>query len=267
MNSILLVGAGKMGAALLRGWSQLSDFQTMVIDPTAHQSDDDDPERVTRHQNLSEIPPAQLQPDAIVFAVKPQSFAEVLPDYQPLIARTQPLVISIAAGVPIARIRSLSKARAILRTMPNLPATVGRGVTALLAEGCTRPQLHLAETLMKAVGTIEWLKSESQFDAVTALSGSGPAYVFLLAEAMASAGATLGLEPELAARLAQATVVGASELLARSDYDPETLRHQVTSKGGTTAAALEILMQPNGVPQLLTKAMTAARDRSVELGK
>src|SRR5262249_8695987 len=157
---------------------------------------------------------------------------------------------------------------AIVRAMPNMPASIGRGITVAVPNARVPPaQRDLVDTLLSAIGSVEWTADESLLDAVTALSGSGPAYIFLLAECMAQAGAAAGLPPALAERLANATVAGAGELLGQSVIDAATLRQSVTSPGGTTAAALEILMSERGLQPLLTEAIAAATRRSRQLAK
>src|SRR5690606_27628266 len=179
-----------------------------------------------------------------------------------------PLLVSILAGKRIADLRARAPGvGAILRAMPNLPASIGRGATAVVAESALSPRRReIADALLGAVGSVEWLEDERLIDAATALSGSGPAYVFHLVEAMAAAGAAAGLPADLAMRLARATVEGAGELLAQSPLTAETLRSNVTSPGGTTAAALEVLMRPkSGLTDLMTEAIAAARRRAEEL--
>ena len=266
-KTVLLVGTGKMGFALLEGWSIEADYSIVAIDPVAPDFDELLGRQPIFYNSFNDYKHGFHQPAVIVFAVKPQTFPEVLSQYRDQVTDYQPLVISIAAGITVETIRNLTGAKAVVRAMPNLPATVGAGVSALLGVGCSKSQLKLAKDLMEAAGSVEWLEQESDFDAVTALSGSGPAYVFLLAEYMAEVGEELGLKPDIAARLAMNTVIGSGELLFQSEDGPTTLRKKVTSKGGTTAAALEVLMREGGLKQELRNALTAARDRSKELGK
>jgi len=218
--------------------------------------------KIAHNPDPKKIPP----PAAIVLAVKPQIAAEVAPQLAPLV-KPKTVVISIMAGKTIAFLeRALPAFAAIVRAMPNLPASIGRGITVAVAnkrvDGIART---LADDLLAAVGSVEWIDDERLLDAVTAVSGSGPAYVFLLAESLAKAGAAAGLPANLAARLAQATVAGAGELMHRSDLDAAKLRENVTSAGGTTAAALEVLMAADGLDPLLKKAIAAAARRSREL--
>jgi pyrroline-5-carboxylate reductase len=203
---------------------------------------------------------------AIVIAVKPQSAPEALPPLARYIDKAT-LVLSIMAGRTIGFLeKSLPGGTAIVRAMPNTPAAIGRGISVAVANAkISKRQRKQASDLLAAIGKVEWVPDEALMDAVTALSGSGPAYIFLLAECMARAGVTAGLPPELATRLARETVAGSAELLHRSDLDAATLRQNVTSPGGTTAAALEILMGPGGFDQLLTQAIAAATQRSRDL--
>ncbi|MBM3523484.1 MAG: pyrroline-5-carboxylate reductase, partial [Alphaproteobacteria bacterium] len=210
--------------------------------------------------------PATLQPSVIVLATKPQIMDEVVPRYRTM-ATGGALVISIAAGKTIDYFaRQLGAESAIIRTMPNTPAQVGRGVTVCCASArVSATQRRTAEALMKAVGDVGWVEDESLIDAVTAVSGSGPAYVFLLAECMHRAGVEAGLPDALAAQLARATVAGSGELLHHSTESAATLRQNVTSPNGTTAAALSVLMAGDGLQPLLTRAVAAAKRRSQEL--
>ena len=211
-------------------------------------------------------PEAPQAADAFVLAVKPQALAAAAPSLQALAGRDT-LVVSVVAGKTIAELAArFPAARAFVRVMPNTPAAVGRGAAAGAANpAVSQQQRGWTERLMRAVGMFEWVEDEALIDAVTALSGSGPAYAFALVEAMAKAGEAVGLAPELAMRLARATVEGAGELMAREPATPAaTLRQNVTSPGGTTAAALGVLQ--GGLEPLLVRAVTAARDRARELG-
>jgi pyrroline-5-carboxylate reductase len=206
------------------------------------------------------------QPDALVLAVKPQSLDSAGPVVDPIVG-PETVVVSILAGKTIADLRSrIPKARAFVRAMPNLPASVRRGATGAYAGlEVSEAQRAVANTLLGSVGLVEWLPSEALIDAVTALSGSGPAYVFHLVECLAKAGEAAGLPADLAGRLARATVMGAGQLLERSELPPETLRRNVTSPGGTTEAALEVLMARNGLEPLMIAAVAAAKRRAGEL--
>jgi pyrroline-5-carboxylate reductase len=263
-GTLVLVGAGKMGAAMLEGWLALG------LDPTKLVVIEPQPSRELLAQSARGVrlnPPSRdLHAAAIVVAVKPQIAAEAMPALVSLIDAGT-VVVSIMAGRTLAFLEgALPGHTAIVRAMPNLPAAVGRGITAAIANPQTAPnQQQLADRLLGATGAVEWIGDESWMDAVTALSGSGPAYVFLLTESLARAGAAAGLPADLADRLARATVVGAAELLSRSPLDAASLRVNVTSSGGTTAAALDVLMGPAGLDPLMEKAVAAATRRSREL--
>ncbi|MGI9404856.1 MAG: pyrroline-5-carboxylate reductase, partial [Hyphomicrobiaceae bacterium] len=206
-------------------------------------------------------------PDIVILAVKPQLMDNVLPSVTRHVG-FDTLVVSVAAGRSVASLRRhLAEDTAIIRAMPNTPAAVGRGITGAYAtEEVTREQGQTCEALLRAVGEVVWVDQEILIDAVTGVSGSGPAYVFHLVEAMAAAGEKMGLAPDVAMKLARTTVTGAGELLHQSDEDAATLRQNVTSPGGTTAAALEILMNEEyGFGPLLTAAIHAAKTRAGEL--
>ena len=260
--TLTLAGCGRMGGALLRGWLDggLPAALVHVVDPHL----DDDTVAFCRERGVSLDQPATA-PQALVLAVKPQTFAAA-PGAFALLARPETLVVSILAGKTLANLRSgLPHAAAIVRAMPNLPAAVGRGASGLAGEAALTPaQRALATTLMTSVGLVEWVE-ESLIDAVTALSGSGPAYVFLMVEALAAAGAAAGLPEDVALRLARSTIEGAGALLQADARSPMALREAVTSPGGTTAAALDVLRAPEGLEALMTRAVAAARHRASEL--
>lgn len=267
---LLLIGCGKMGASLARGWARANIGTIDIIDPNP--LPDDLAPAITRYiQNLISLPPIPHPYAAIILAVKPTQINDVCADIsaRPDLYGSHTIILSIAAGRTVSSIQStLPPVGAIIRAMPNLPASVSRGITALY----TNPQTptaarDLAHHLCAAVGDAVWIDDEDLIDAVTALSGSGPAYVFLLIEEMARAGASLGLAPETAMMLARQTVIGAAELAHQSpDIPAHALRNNVTSPNGTTEAALKILMHDqNGMADLFTRALTAARDRSREL--
>jgi pyrroline-5-carboxylate reductase len=259
---LLLVGAGKMGMAMLDGWLSrgLGPKKIVVLEPQPHASI-----KALARRGLKLNPKGKMDAAVIVIAVKPQSAAEVVPMLGGYVAKTT-LVVSIMAGRTITYLENTLPGAAIVRAMPNTPAAIGRGITTAVGNARVSPrQRKLASSLLAAIGAVEWVDDEALMDAVTALSGSGPAYVFLLAEAMTKAGIAAGLPADLAARLARETVAGSGELLRRSDLDAATLRQNVTSPGGTTAAALEILMGPGGFNELLTKAIAAATRRGREL--
>jgi len=262
MTEVLLIGCGRMGGSLLKGWRESGIVdRPLVVDPAMPSLDG-----VTVAAALSDLP--DPLPRTILLAVKPQMMDQALP---PLAARLPDgaLVISIAAGKTIAYLadRLGSKAR-IVRTMPNTPAAIGRGITVCCAgPGVDATGRDLADRLMRAVGAVAWIDDETLMHAVTALSGSGPAYVFLLIEALTAAGVAAGLPPDLAASLARATVSGSGELARLSPDDPAKLRADVTSPGGTTAAALGVLMAKGGLTDLMTRAVAAATARSQELAR
>ena len=261
---ILLVGCGKMGSALLNGWlSQGTPAgQVSVVEPMLP----DLPDGVSGYAEAAALA-ADYRPAAVVFAVKPQSMDDVLPAYAKY-AGPETVFLSIAAGKPIGYFEAALADGAIVRAMPNTPAAVGRGITVLCANArVSAAQRTLCTRLMESVGEVAWIDDEALMDAVTGLSGSGPAYVFHLVEAMAAAGEAAGLSKDLASQLARATVAGSGELLTQSPEPAGTLRENVTSPGGTTAAALEVLMGPNGLTQLMTAAIARATERSRELAQ
>jgi pyrroline-5-carboxylate reductase len=260
---LLLVGAGKMGQAMLEGWLArgLSTNKLVVLEPQPAESVQ---ALTTRGVALNPASPPRAA--AAVIAVKPQTAPEAVPRLARQIA-PDAFVLSIMAGRTLSFLRAnLPAGTALVRAMPNTPAAIGRGITVACASAeVTTGQRELAAGLLAAIGSVEWVDDEGLMDAVTALSGSGPAYVFLLTEAMTKAGIAAGLPPALAQRLARETVAGSGELMHRSPLDAATLRQNVTSPGGTTAAALEVLMGPNGFDRLLTDAIAAATRRSREL--
>jgi pyrroline-5-carboxylate reductase len=267
-GQLLLVGAGKMGSAMLDGWlvRGLSPKKIAVIEPQPGKAVKALARRGLR-LNAKTGPKAKAEPaTAIVIAVKPQTAPEAVPPLGLHVSRST-LVLSIMAGRTLRFLQdTLPTGSAIVRAMPNTPAAIGRGITVAVANAkVSARQRKLATDLLAAIGKVEWVADEALIDAVTALSGSGPAYVFLLSEAMTKAGIAAGLPTELAAKLARETVAGSGELLHRSELDAATLRQNVTSPGGTTAAALEVLMGPGGFDELLSKAIAAATRRSREL--
>jgi len=265
---LVLVGAGKMGGALLEGWLRLGlDPQRVaVLEPQAS------PQISALAQRGLQLNPdthALADAAAIVVAVKPQVAAQVLPLLAPMIGPST-VVVSIMAGRTLQFIagalkRASNKSCAVVRAMPNTPAAIGRGITVAVPRHASDAQRALADRLLAATGSVEWIEDEALMDAVTAVSGSGPAYVFLLAEALSQAAVAAGLPPALAAKLARETVAGAGELLRRAELDAAELRRNVTSPGGTTAAALDVLMGGDGLAALLTRAVAAATARSREL--
>jgi pyrroline-5-carboxylate reductase len=262
-GTLVLLGAGKMGHAMLDGWLArgLAPRKITVLEPQSGKAI-----RALARRELRLNPKAPSQASAIVIAVKPQSAAEALPAVRDYVGKAT-LALSIMAGRTLRFLQdALPPDTAIVRAMPNTPAAIGRGITVATANAQVSARQHKqASDLLAAIGGVEWVRDEALMDAVTAVSGSGPAYVFLLAEAMTQAGIAAGLPAELAARLARETVAGSGELLHRSDLDAATLRQNVTSPGGTTAAALAVLMGPGGFDDLLTRAIDAATRRSREL--
>jgi pyrroline-5-carboxylate reductase len=265
-GTILLVGAGKMGGALLEGWLALGvgARKITVIEPNPAS---EIAALVEQGVRLNPPQDAVGEVAALVLAVKPQIAPEVV---QPLraLAAASTVVLSIMAGRTLQFLENAFPGAALVRAMPNTPAAIGRGITVAVPNArVSADQRQMVHALLGAVGAVEWVADETVLDAVTALSGSGPAYVFLLAEAMAKAGTAAGLPRQLAETLARATVAGSGELLQRSALDPATLRQNVTSPGGTTAAALEILMAKDGLEALLTRAIAAATERSRALAQ
>src|ERR1700688_966509 len=254
-----------MGGAMLSGWLArgLDAKRVAVIEP---QPSDEIGALVTKGIHLNPSPKQIGTVATLVIALKPQTFGvagSVLKSF----TGPSTLVVSIMAGTTIASIAAACGG-SVVRAMPNTPAAIGRGITvAVAAANVSAAQRAVADSLLRAIGLVEWIDDEKLMDAVTAVSGSGPAYIFLLAEELARAGVEAGLPPELATRLARETVAGSGEVLHRSELASATLRQNVTSPGGTTAAALEVLMGPDGLQSLLTRAVAAATKRSKELAK
>ena len=266
---VVLLGAGKMGGAMLSGWlaSGLSGDLVHVLDPLPSGELRAQLETHGGHHNTPVDVLAKLSPAVVVLAVKPQVMGDILPRLAKLVG-PETVFLSIAAGLSIAQLDGfLGGGACLVRTMPNTPASVGRGVTAMVAnERVSEDMTALCADLLSAIGEVVVLDDEALIDAVTAVSGSGPAYVFHMVEAMASAGVALGLPAEMAMVLARKTIEGSGEMMRQLDTSAGELRQNVTSPGGTTAAALDVLMGPHGLSELMGKALTAARDRSKELG-
>lgn len=263
---LVLLGCGKMGSALLAGWLDRgvrADAVT-ILEPAASPWVQD-----LVRQGLTLNGTLPVRPAICILAVKPQMMGAALPVLRAL-GNGSTVFLSIAAGTPISAFASaLGQETPIVRAMPNTPAAVGHGITALIGNArASSDDLEMAETLLRAIGETVRLEDEGQMDAVTGVSGSGPAYVFHLIETLAAAGEAEGLSADLALKLAKATVAGAGDLAEKSAEDPAQLRRNVTSPGGTTAAALEVLMDPEtGFPDLLRRGVAAAANRSRELGK
>ncbi|WP_249159222.1 pyrroline-5-carboxylate reductase [Bradyrhizobium jicamae] len=254
-----------MGGAMLTGWlaQGLAPDRVIVIDPYASAEIS---ALAAKGVRINPSPADIGTVDTLVVAVKPQSFREAGAALKAFVGSAT-LVVSIMAGTTIAALEDVCGGM-VVRAMPNTPAAIGRGITvAVPAKSVTSAQRATTDALLRATGLVEWVDDESLMDAVTAVSGSGPAYVFLLAEELARAGVAAGLPEQLATTLARATVAGSGELLHRSDLPSATLRQNVTSPGGTTAAALEVLMATEGLQPLMTKAIAAATKRSKELAK
>ncbi len=255
-----------MGGALLAGWLERGLARRLVVvEPGPGAAGFAGRPGVERLSDAAAIAP-DLQPAVVVLAVKPQGMAQVLPPYRRF-ADAGALFLSIAAGKTLGFFaRALGEAASVVRAMPNTPASIGRGIAVASANARVRPeQRRIAEALLAAVGEVGWVEDEALLDAVTAVSGSGPAYVFLLIECLARAGVAAGLPEALAERLARATVAGSGELAQRSAESAASLRENVTSPGGTTRAALDVLMAADGLDPLLRRAILAATKRSREL--
>ena len=265
-TKIILVGGGKMGSALVSGWikSGISKGNLLVIEPARENAAQLQKKLGVKVLKDSKAITASFKPDIVVFAVKPQVMGEVAPNYKKFKGA---VFLSIAAGKTIGYFeKRLGKDAAIVRAMPNLPATIGRGITAMVAnKNASKQQKDACFSVMEAVGKVLWLKQESQLDAVTAVSGSGPAYVFYFLEAIVRAGTELGLDEATARKLACKTFSGAAKLAGNSKDNLADLRKQVTSPGGTTEAALKILMEGDGVGKAIVQAIKAAEKRSAEL--
>ena len=264
MTNLLLIGAGNMGYAMLSRWAKLEGLTCWVVDAA-------EPARMRAAQigvaafaDIAELPPIAF--DVAILATKPQGAVAAVSDHRAKLSASA-LLISVAAGVTSQSISAAAPGLAVIRAMPNTPAMIGAGMsvcypTPLVSEA----QKQMAEHLLASVGLVEFVTDERLLDAVTAVSGSGPAYVFHFIEALTRAGEAAGLEPGLALRLAKQTVLGAAELAKQSDASPSDLRQMVTSPNGTTAAALSVLMrEENGLAELMLAAVEKARARSVEL--
>ena len=268
---LLLVGCGKMGGALLNGWlaQGIAAGSVTLVEPQAALSARFAAQgvgAVVAAGALAAELPAELAPAVVVLAIKPQQIGAALPDYARF-ARPGTVFLSIVAGKTIGNFEAvLGAAAAIVRAMPNTPAAVGRGMTVLCANGrVSAAQREVCGALLAAVGETAWVENEALLDPVTAVSGGGPAYVFLLIECLAEAGVAAGLPVDLAMRLARVTVAGAGELVHQAEAPAAILRENVTSPGGTTLEALKVLMAPDGLQPLMTRAIAEATRRSREL--
>ncbi len=266
VGPVMLVGAGKMGLALAQGWldSGLPPANLVLVDPqpsAAARELADDYGLVINNEAVG------LQPNVLVLAVKPQVMDPVLAGLSPVIGN-HTLAISIAAGIDLKRLTQGLGMGSVVRSMPNTPAQIGKGITgAVAAVEVSQASRGVADALLRAAGPVVWLDDESQIDAVTAVSGSGPAYVFHLVEALAEAARQQGLPSLIADRLARQTVIGSAALLEADPAPPSVLRENVTSPNGTTAAALSVLMGEGGLTDLIGRTVEAARQRSEELGR
>jgi pyrroline-5-carboxylate reductase len=267
IGPVVLIGAGKMGLALARGWIKagLPPESLVLVDPQPGDAARD----FARDAGVRLVSsPAGVLVAVLVLAVKPQVMTDVLAEIRPVVGR-QTLVISIAAGISIKTIRDGLGSDRVIRTMPNTPAQLGKGISgAIPGPGATARDRMVGEALLAAAGDVIWLESEAQIDVVTAVSGSGPAYLFHFVEALAAAAVRQGFDEAQAVRLARQTVIGAAALMEAEGATPiATLRQNVTSPKGTTEAALGVLMGPKGLTSLMEKTVMAARLRSEELGR
>ena len=266
IGPVMLVGAGKMGLALARGWldAGLPPNHLLLVDPAPSPAAQQLAEDFGLNLNTDA---SGLLPNVLVLAVKPQVMDPVMESLLPIIG-SHTLAISIAAGIDIARLsRGLDMGR-VIRTMPNTPAQIGKGITGAVAGAeVSAEDREVAEALLRAAGPVVWFEDESQLDAVTAVSGSGPAYVFHLVEALAEAARRQGLPDAIAEQLARQTVIGSAALLEADPAPPAVLRQNVTSPNGTTQAGLAVLMGEPGLVDLIDRTVDAARKRSEELGR
>jgi pyrroline-5-carboxylate reductase len=265
--SVALIGAGQMGGALVRGWIEAvrkgGGLTLTVLEPNF----DKELERALEEAGAVLNPPETTHVDVVVLAVKPQMFKEAAETARAFVG-PRTLVLSVMAGITLQALTRVMRAERVVRAMPNTPGQIGRGVTAyVMSAACGPEDRALVEQLLSPLGSVEPIQTERLMDVVTAVSGSGPAYVFLLAEVLAIAGEQEGLDKETAARLATQTVAGAGALLLDGGDTPGNLRKQVTSPGGTTQAALDVLQSADGLAPVLRRAVAAAVRRSRELGQ
>lgn len=266
IGSLILVGAGQMGSALAKGWLAhgMPGSALTLVDPSPRE----ETVEFAKAQGASLVEKMPDAPaDALVLAVKPQIVEQVMAQIKPDIG-SETLVLSVVAGYSLATLSEHLGTARIVRTMPNTPAQVGKGVTGAVAgDGVSEQNKLMADAIFGASGRAVWLDEESQIDALTAVSGSGPAYVFLMAEAMAAAGVAEGLDPETAMVLARQTIIGAAALMDADPREAAVLRKNVTSPNGVTAEALAVLMAKPGLAELMGRAIRAARLRNKELGE
>lgn len=265
-GTVLVIGAGKMAMAMIKGWlAEGLPSKNIILYHAAPSARTIAVAAEYDLQLVNEVP--SLEPRLIMLSVKPQMFGDIYPIVQKA-AGANTVLLSVAAGISLSAIEGETKSTRVVRAMPNTPSQVGKGVTGLVASaGATEADRTLATDLMRASGEVVWLNDEQDMDALTVVSGSGPAYVFYLVEAMAAAGVAEGLSADQAMRLARQTVIGAAALMEQDPTDAATLRQNVTSKAGVTAAALEVMMGEQGIGDVVKKALKAARIRSQELGK
>lgn len=265
IGPVVLVGAGKMGLALARGWVSggLPASNLVLVDPEPLE-----PTIVfSRERGIRLVTtPLGVLTHVMVLAVKPQVIKQVMAEVQPAVG-PHTLVLSIAAGISMGTLANGLLTERLVRAMPNTPAQIGKGITGAVGFHISDSDREIANALLQAAGEVMWFDAESQLDAVTAVSGSGPAYVFYMVEALAVAAMRQGLEPGQAMQLARQTVIGAAGLMEADPQPVSVLRENVTSPKGTTAAALQVLMAPEGLERLMDRAVLAARTRSEELGR
>lgn len=265
IGPVVLVGAGKMGLAMAQGWiaGGLPKDRLVLVDPKPGEATI----AFARQHDLRLLDsPIGILTHVMVLAVKPQIMRQVLLEVAPAVG-PHTLVISIAAGISIATIAHALSTERIVRAMPNTPAQIGKGISGAVGYHMGEGDREAADELLSAAGDVLWFDDESRLDAVTAVSGSGPAYVFYVVEALAIAAMRQGIEPQQAMHLARQTVIGAAALMEHDPQPVSVLRENVTSPKGTTYAALQVLMGPDGLEQLMDRAVSAARKRSEELGR
>ncbi len=265
IGPVVLVGAGKMGLAMARGWiaGGLPPDRLVLVDPFAGE-----PAQVFARETGARLLKAAegVLTHVLVLAVKPQNMIPVLQQVLPVVGR-HTLVISIAAGISLSTLAAGLDTERVVRAMPNTPAQVGKGITGVVGLTVSETDRGVANLLLGAVGEVAWFDAENMIDAVTAVSGSGPAYVFYMVEALAVAAMRQGFDPPQAMHFARQTIIGAAALLEADDTPASQLRENVTSPKGTTAAALSVLMAPDGLEPLMERTVRAARQRSEELGR